>query len=80
MGLNILFNPIFEADYSQDAARPQDGDGNGVAGFDIGALEFSEDVTPPQVAFLEPGENTFLRQTVTVTAQATDNDSVASGQ
>lgn len=32
-------NSVLEADYLEEGARPQDGDGNGTAEFDMGALE-----------------------------------------
>ncbi len=40
LGLNVLFNAIFEADFSIEAARPSDGNADRFLVFDIGAFEF----------------------------------------
>jgi RHS repeat-associated protein len=65
LGLNVLFNPIFEADFSTDAIRPGDGAGNGTTEFDIGAFEF---VTPnqPPVANAGADQTAFRGQLVTL--------------
>ncbi len=39
LGLNVLFNPILEADYLTYAVRPKPGVRGGSSGFDIGAFE-----------------------------------------
>ncbi len=43
LGLDPAFNPLLEADFLSQGARPKDGDRSGTTAFDIGALEF----TPP---------------------------------
>jgi RHS repeat-associated protein len=74
LSIDILFDSVLEADYEEDAAvRPQDGNHDGVSTFDMGAMEFPGDFVPPQIVFVSPGENTFVRQTITVTAEAADN-------
>ena len=40
LGLNALFNSLFEADFATLGARPRDGHGDGTAAFDMGAREF----------------------------------------
>ena len=40
LGLNVLFNPIFEADFLAAAARPSDGNADRSPAFDIGADEY----------------------------------------
>ncbi len=40
LGINPLFNPLFEADNVSITIRPNDGDGNGAAAFDLGAQEY----------------------------------------
>lgn len=47
LGLNVLFNPIFEADFSTEVTRPRDGNRSGSLEFDIGALEFVFPNLPP---------------------------------
>lgn len=74
LGLDPTFDSIFISDYLRDTVfRPQDGDADGIAEFDAGAFEFSGDVRPPWVTISSPAESTHLRQTVTVTAQASDD-------
>ncbi len=56
LGLNALFNPIFEADFSDEAARPSDGNADRLLVFDIGAFEFPNnrpiaDAGPDQIVF-----------------------------
>ncbi|MGH7360901.1 MAG: right-handed parallel beta-helix repeat-containing protein, partial [Candidatus Methylomirabilales bacterium] len=72
LGLNALFNPLFEADYAAPAARPRDGNGNGTAEFDLGALEFGEEARPT-ITSLSPAEGvhgTTLALTVSGTTLA----------
>jgi RHS repeat-associated protein len=77
LGLDPASDTIFIADYFRDNVfRPQDGNGDGVAEFDLGAFEFSDDVIGPQVTVLSPAQSAFVRQTITVTAQAVDNVAV----
>ena len=79
LGLSALFNPLFEADYAADAARPRPGSANVTAAFDVGARELVvSDTQAPTVSFLQPAASAFVRQSVTVQAQATDNTAVAS--
>jgi len=72
LGLDSAFNPLLEADFPGEGVRPKDGNGSGTAEFDLGAFEFKLDVTAPQVTFTQPLAGAFVRQTVTVEAQATD--------
>ena len=39
LGFSILFNPLFEADFSTDAIRPSDGNADRTVAFDMGAFE-----------------------------------------
>jgi RHS repeat-associated protein len=74
LGLATSFNALFEADYTGEAARPKVGTPSGPALFDMGALEFVlPDTQAPTVTFLQPASNAYVRQTVTVEAQATDS-------
>ena len=78
LGLDPMFDTVFISDYFRDTVfRPQDGDGDGVAEFDAGAFEFSGDVREPLVTILSPGEGAYVRQTITVTAQASDDVAVS---
>jgi RHS repeat-associated protein len=78
LGLDPAFNPLFEADYAGPGDRPRNGSGAPTALFDMGALEFAiPDTQAPVVSFQQPAANAFLRQTVSVQAQATDNTAVA---
>src|SRR5262249_2296284 len=76
LGLDTAFNPLLESDYLKPAARPRLGVAGGTARFDIGAREPDlGDEIPPLVTFLTPAANAYVRQTVTVQAQATDGGS-----
>jgi RHS repeat-associated protein len=76
--LDPALDAVFLADYLRDGVlRPQDGDGDGIARFDAGAVEFVGDFSRPTVVFLSPAENSHVRQTVPITVQATDNEAVA---
>jgi RHS repeat-associated protein len=78
LGLDPEYDTMFIADYFRDNVfRPQDGDGDGFARFDAGAFEFFGDFAPPQLVFQNPPEIAHVRQTVSVTVQATDDDAVA---
>src|SRR5262249_25456947 len=71
------FNALLEADYLANGARPRPGTATGPALFDMGALEFVvPDTQAPTVSFVLPLANAFVRGTVTVQAQATDNIAV----
>jgi len=65
---------VLEADFFGNAARPRAGTPTGLVKFDIGAVEL-QDTRAPVTTFLQPSPGTYLRQTVTVQAQATDNGS-----
>jgi hypothetical protein len=54
LGLNINFNPLFEADFLLDVTRPRDGDRSGNAQFDIGAHEY---VVPNRAPVANAGAN-----------------------
>jgi RHS repeat-associated protein len=72
LGLDTLFNPLFEADFSANAVRPTDGDLNGTAEFDIGAIEFFPSNQPP-VADAGPDQTVFRGVVVTLNgAQSSD--------
>lgn len=77
LGFNPAYNPIFEADFVIEGIRPADGNADRVADFDVGAFEFSGDVSAPQVVVQSPASNAHVRQTITVSAQATDNIAVS---
>jgi len=77
LGFNPSYNPIFEADFVIEGIRPADGNADGVADFDVGAFEFSGDVSSPQVIIQSPASNTHVRQTITVSAEAMDNVAVS---
>jgi hypothetical protein len=47
LGLDPAFNPLLEADYATAAIRPQDGNGDGTASFDLGARELLPPNRPP---------------------------------
>lgn len=73
LGLGAAIDPLLEADYMGPDARPRAGVAGGPARFDLGALErFGQDASTPTVNFSQPAANAFVRQTVTVEAQATD--------
>jgi RHS repeat-associated protein len=79
LGFNSLLDPLVEADFADEAVRPQAGTPNSRARFDIGALEFVRaDTRAPTVSFLQPPADAFVRQTVPVQARATDDTAVAS--
>src|SRR5262249_56553424 len=63
-----------EAAFFANAARPRPGTPTGLVKFDIGAVEL-QDTRAPVTTFLQPAPGAYLRQTVTVQAQATDNGS-----
>src|SRR5213593_3071578 len=65
---------VLEADFFGNAARPRAGTPTGLVKFDIGAVEL-QDTRAPVTTFLQPSPGAYLRQTVTVKAQATDNGS-----
>lgn len=65
---------VLEADFFGNAARPRAGTPTGLVKFDIGAVEL-QDTRAPVTTFLQPSPGTYLRLTVTVQAQATDNGS-----
>ncbi|HKW93220.1 MAG TPA: Ig-like domain-containing protein [Methylomirabilota bacterium] len=65
-------NVRFEADYFAESARPAAGGASATPRFDIGAVEARRDVDPPAVSFQAPSANAYVRGTVTVQAQATD--------
>ncbi|OLD62965.1 MAG: hypothetical protein AUI47_10710 [Acidobacteria bacterium 13_1_40CM_2_68_5] len=74
LGLDSSFDALFEADFFGNAARPRAGSPTGTLRFDIGAVEVP-DTQAPTVTFLQPATNAFVRQTVTVQAQASDRGS-----
>lgn len=53
LGLDVLFNPIFEADYLMDLTRPRIGIRSGSAQFDIGAHEY---IIPNQAPVANAGQ------------------------
>jgi hypothetical protein len=63
LGLSALFNPLFESDFDNDAARPADGNADRIAAFDIGAFEFPN--TPP-IADAGTDQTTFRGVQVTL--------------
>ncbi len=65
---------VLEADFFGNATRPRAGTPTGLVKFDIGAVEL-QDTRAPVTTFLQPSPGAYLRQTVTVQAQATDNSS-----
>jgi parallel beta-helix repeat protein len=74
LGLGAGLDPLLEADFLAETARPRGSAGR----FDMGALELgTPDPQPPTVAFVQPDTNVFVRQTVTVGAQANDAGGVA---
>jgi RHS repeat-associated protein len=80
LGLNPAFGPLLEADLFGPARRPRAGSAGGPSAFDRGAAEIQGggDTEPPAVSLVQPAANAYLRQTVTVEAQATDlGDDVA---
>ncbi len=75
LGLSTAFNPLLTVDFA-GAPRPMNATGATTALFDRGALEKAvPDTTPPTVSFVQPAANAYVRQTVTVQAQATDSGS-----
>ena len=56
LGLSVLFNPIFEADFDTEVARPSDGNADRIVAFDIGALEIPNE---PPIANAGSGQTTF---------------------
>ena len=76
LGFNPSYNPIFEADFVIEGIRPADGNADRAPAFDAGAFEFSGDVSAPQVIIQSPAPGTHVRQTITVSALATDNVAV----
>jgi hypothetical protein len=78
LGLDLSFNALFEADYAGAGARPKNGTHAPTPAFDIGALEFTlPDTQAPAVTIQQPAITGFVRQTVTVQAQAIDDTAVA---
>jgi RHS repeat-associated protein len=78
LGLDARLDPIFEADFAEEAVRPQPGPAARAARFDIGALELVlPDREAPTVSFIRPPATGFVRQTVTVEARAVDDTTVA---
>jgi RHS repeat-associated protein len=78
LGLDSQLDAIFEADFADEAVRPQAGSANRAARFDIGALELVlPDRQAPSVRFMQPPARGFVRRTVTVEAQADDDTAVA---
>ncbi len=71
LGLNPLFTPLFEADFSREAARPSVATATGSLAFDVGALELA-DTQPPEVTILQPLGGASVRGRITLQAQATD--------
>jgi RHS repeat-associated protein len=56
LGLNAIFNPLLESDFDSSAARPADGNADGIVAFDMGAFEVSNqrpiaDAGPDQTTF-----------------------------
>jgi hypothetical protein len=79
LGLPPSLAPRLEADYALEGARPRDATGTAAPHFDIGALErSSSDARAPSVAFLQPSPGAFVRQSIAVQAQASDDAKVAS--
>ncbi|MBI3825775.1 MAG: hypothetical protein HY294_07260, partial [Candidatus Rokubacteria bacterium] len=67
-------NAILQSDVLGPAHRPAYGVPTGALAYDMGAIEW-RDTTAPTLAFLQPAANAWVRQTVTVQAQATDSGS-----
>jgi hypothetical protein len=63
LGLNLLFDTLFTADFDSDFSRPADGDGDRLAAFDIGAFETAN---RPPVANAEPDQTVYPGVLVTV--------------
>jgi len=78
LGFNPSYNPIFEADFVIEGIRSADGNADGIAAFDAGAFEFVGDIIPPQLDIVSPDAGAYVRDTITVSAQATDNVAVTS--
>jgi hypothetical protein len=74
LGLDALFNPIFLADFSQDAVRPAVATATGSFAFDLGAVELT-DAQPPAISMLQPLGGASLRGNITLRAQAIDTES-----
>jgi hypothetical protein len=71
-------NTRLEADYFAEGVRPAAGTIGGASRFDIGAVEVRRSLEPPGVVFQAPPQNAHVRGVVSVQAQATDPDGVAS--
>jgi RHS repeat-associated protein len=56
LGLNVLFSAILEADFSEQASRPSDGNADRTIAFDIGAFEIPND---PPIANAGPDQSVF---------------------
>ncbi|MDJ0868735.1 MAG: Ig-like domain-containing protein, partial [Myxococcota bacterium] len=78
LGLPPTADAILEADFFDPMARPQDGDGDGEARFDAGAIEGAVAVgQPPEVAILDPLDGALLTATpVVVSGTVSNADSV----
>jgi parallel beta-helix repeat protein len=79
VGLPASFTSLLEADFWADSARPEPGRPGGMARFDIGAVELAlPDTQAPEVSFSQPADGAFVRGSVTVVAQASDDGGIAS--
>jgi len=74
LGLNPLFNPLFDADVSREAVRPSVATATGSRAFDVGALELTDE-QPPQVTILQPPGGAAVRGSIILQARATDTGS-----
>jgi hypothetical protein len=77
LGLGAALDPSFEADFSGSAERPLDGDDDGVAAFDAGALEAGGGGPPPgptpTVAIVSPTDGAVVTHSpLDVSGGATD--------
>lgn len=63
LGLNAIFNPLLESDFDSSAARPADGNADGIVAFDMGAFEVSNQLP---IADAGPDQTTFRGVQVTL--------------
>jgi RHS repeat-associated protein len=71
LGLDPLFDPIFEADFSREDVRPSVASPTGTRAFDLGALEVTDE-RAPTVEILAPAAGAHVRGALALQARAAD--------